>query len=259
MNDDDGRVRLHFENGKTEVFDHVVLATHGDQALSIIKPSATDQERSILSCFQVSQNEVVLHSDLSFMPARRKAWASWNYLTISSPSTGKANIDKVSLTYNMNILQHIPRDPFGDVLVTLNPLHQPRRDKTHSRYIYTHPLYTPEAIHAQKLLQNIQNKRGISYAGAWTKYGFHEDGFSSGLYVAQEHLGAKLPFEYKDSTYSRGRHPRLGLLDHLLRLIVLIIQVFVIQIFERLIGAGKSGVRPWMYGRPAKGAIRKLR
>ncbi|KND94138.1 hypothetical protein TOPH_01285 [Tolypocladium ophioglossoides CBS 100239] len=251
-NDESGRVLLHLENGKTEVYDHVILATHGDQALSIIKPSSTAQERSILSSFQTSQNEVVLHSDLTLMPQNRKAWSSWNYLTLSSPS--KANIDQVSLTYNMNILQHIPRDPFGDVLVTLNPLHRPRPAKTQGRYFYSHPLYTPSAVRAQKLLRNIQNKRGISYAGAWTKYGFHEDGFSSGLHVAQEHLGAKLPFEFRDSTYSRGKKPKLGLADPLLRLIILVIQVFVVQVLERLFGAGRSRVKPRLNGVKTKRA-----
>lgn len=247
-NDHKGRVLLHLENGKTEVFDHVILATHGDQALSIVKPSATPEETSILSCFQTTHNEAVLHSDITHMPARQKTWSSWNYMTLSSPTTGKANTGKVSLTYNMNILQHIPRHPFGDVLVTLNPLHPPRRDKIHSRFFYTHPLYTPAAVRAQKFLRNIQNKRGISYAGAWTKYGFHEDGFSSGLYAAQEHLGAKLPFEFKDSTYSRGLRPHLSLVDHFLRLIILLVQVFVIQLVERLIGKGKDTIRPYLNG-----------
>lgn len=251
-NDKDGRVRLQLENGKTEVFDHVVLATHGDQALSIIKPSATDQERSILSCFQASHNEVALHSDVSLMPTRRKAWSSWNYLALSLPATGKSNIDKVSLTYNMNILQHIPRNPFGDVLVTLNPLHKPRKELTHGWYYYTHPLYTPSSVRAQRLLQTIQNTRGVSYAGAWTNNGFLEDGFSSGLQVAQEHLGAKLPFEFKDSTYSRGKKPSLGLVDHLLRLLILIIQVFVVQVLEKLVGAGKQKVRPYLNGATKK-------
>lgn len=247
-NDKNGRVRLQLENGKTEVFDHVVLATHGDEALSIIKPSATEQERSVLSCFKTSQNEVALHSDLTLMPRRRKAWSSWNYLTLSSPATGKANIDKVSLTYNMNILQKIPVNPFGDVLVTLNPLHKPRRDLTHAWFYYSHPLYTPSAVSAQKRLPTIQNTRGISFAGAWTKYGFHEDGFSSGLHVAQEHLGAKLPFEFKDSTYSRGKRPQLGIVDYLLRLIILVIQIFVIQVLERVIGAGRRKVGPYLGG-----------
>lgn len=248
LNDSHGRVLVQLENGKTDVYDHVIIAAHGDQALSIIGPTATEQEKSILSCFQTSQNEVVLHSDLSLMPRNRKAWASWNFLTLSSPSVGKANIDKVCLTYNMNILQHIPRNPFGDVLVTLNPLHRPSPAKTQGRFFYTHPLYTPAAVQAQKLLRNIQNKRGISYVGAWTKYGFHEDGFSSGLQVAQEHLGAKLPFEFRDSTYSRGQKPSLGLIDHLLRLFILIIQVFVVQIIERLAGVSRRNTKPLLKG-----------
>ncbi|PHH92590.1 hypothetical protein CDD83_6651 [Cordyceps sp. RAO-2017] len=236
-NDSSGNVLLHLENGKTETYDHVILATHGDQAFSIIEPSATEQERSILSCFETTQNEAVLHSDLTLMPRNRKAWSSWNYLTVSSPS--RTNIDQVSLTYNMNILQHIPRDPFGDVLVTLNPLHRPRPATLQGRYFYSHPLYTPAAVRAQKLLRHIQNKRGISYAGAWTKYGFHEDGFSSGLYVAQEHLGARLPFEFQDSTYSRGKTVKLGLADLILRFFILLIQVFVIQGLARLSAASK--------------------
>ncbi|KPM39317.1 hypothetical protein AK830_g7265 [Neonectria ditissima] len=241
-NESDGRVRVHLENGTSEVYDHVILATHGDEALDIVRSSATDQERSILSCFKTSQNEAVLHSDLALMPKRRKAWTSWNYLTLSSSASRKTNIDKVSLTYNMNILQHIPRDTFGDVLVTLNPIYKPRPETVQGRYYYSHPLYNPSAIRAQKLLRDIQNTRGISYAGAWTKYGFHEDGFSSGLHVAQEHLGARLPFDFKDSTFSRGRRPRLGVVDHVLRLVLLIIQVFVVQILEKVVGSRRTKV-----------------
>ncbi|KAI1388854.1 amine oxidase [Hypoxylon trugodes] len=211
-NDAKGSVRLHFENGKSEVFDQVILATHGDQAYQIIKPSATPEERAIMSSFKTSENTCVLHSDLSHMPKRENSWSAWNYLTVSSPWTGK-DVDQVSLTYNMNILQHIPRQGFGDVLVTLNPIHEPKPETVQGRYSYSHPLYTPAAIQAQQALPRIQNTRGISYAGAWTKYGFHEDGFSSGLHVAQAHLGAKLPFEFVDSTYSRGKQPHMGVVD----------------------------------------------
>ncbi|KAI1328626.1 amine oxidase [Xylariaceae sp. FL0255] len=246
-NEPDGRVKMHLENGKTEIYDHVVLATHGDQAYQIIAPSATAEEKSILSKFVTSENTCVLHSDLSFMPKRRKAWTAWNYLTMSSPWTGK-DIDQVSLTYNMNILQHIPTEAFGDVLVTLNPIHEPKADTIQGRYSYSHPLYTPAAIEAQEMLPMIQNKRGISYAGAWTKYGFHEDGFSSGLHVATAHLGARLPFEFVDSTYSRGRQPELGVFDWLVRVIVLIIQVFVIDLFERLFSRTRAQVSAQVNG-----------
>ncbi|KAI1376110.1 FAD/NAD(P)-binding domain-containing protein [Hypoxylon crocopeplum] len=232
-NDEDGHVRLHLENGQTEVFDHVILATHGDQAYQLIKPSATAEEKAIMSLFKTSENTCVLHSDLSHMPKRQNSWSAWNYLTMSSPWTGK-DIDKVSLTYNMNILQHIPREGFGDVLVTLNPIHEPKPETVQGRYSYSHPLYNPAAIRGQQALPKIQNTRGISYAGAWTKYGFHEDGFSSGLHVAQAHLGAKLPFEFIDSTYSRGRQPRLGIVDLFVRLFVLIIQTFIIDLLKRI-------------------------
>ena len=235
-NEKDGRVRLHAEGRHSEVFDHVILATHGDQAYSIIRGSATTKEKEILSNFHTSENVAVLHSDLSLMPQSREAWTSWNYMTASSPVTGRGNIDQVCLTYNMNILQHIPRGALGDVLVTLNPLHEPDPTKVQGRWVYDHPLYTPEAIQAQKRLHEIQNKRGISFAGAWTKYGFHEDGFSSGLFVAQEHLGAKIPFEFKDSTYSRGRRPRLGLMDHLLRFYIWLLQVLFISVIDRVAG-----------------------
>ena len=240
-NEQNGKVRLTFRNGKSELFDHVVLATHGDEAFSIIRDSATAQERDIMSQFHASENVAVLHSDLSLMPRARTAWASWNYLTKSSPLTGRGNIDQVSLTYNMNILQHIPTETFGDVLVTLNPLHEPRAETVQGRYSYTHPLYTPAAVQAQKLLPTIQNTRGISYAGAWTKYGFHEDGFSSGLKVAQDHLGAKLPFQFKDSTFSRGRRPELGLGDWLLRVWILAVQLLFIDLVNVLIARITSG------------------
>jgi len=78
-------------------------------------------------------------------------------------------------------------------------------------------------IQSQKRLPSIQNTRGISYAGAWTKYGFHEDGFSSGIKVAVEHLDAKLPWEFVDSTFSRGRRPMLTVADWAVRVVVLII------------------------------------
>ncbi|KAI1817142.1 amine oxidase [Poronia punctata] len=228
-NERDGRVRLHLENGKSEVYDHVVLATHGDQAFQIIRPSATREEMAIMSHFRTSENTCVLHSDTSLMPKRRKAWSSFNYLTASSPWTGK-DIDQVSLTYNMNALQHIPHQGFGTVLVTLNPIQEPREETVQGRYCYSHPVLTPAVIQAQEDLEYIQNKRGISYAGAWTKHGFHEDGFSSGLHVAMAHLGARLPFEFVDSTSTGGKEPELGILDWLIRIVILVIQILLIDL-----------------------------
>ena len=233
-NEPDGRVRLHTDGSGSEVFDHVILATHGDQAYAITHGSATEEEKAILGEFHTSKNDTELHSDVSLLPKSQKAWSSWNYLTKSTSRKGEGNIGQICLTYNMNILQHIPREIFGDVLVTLNPLHQPAPETVQGRYRYNHPLYTPGSVRAQRQLERIQNKRGISYAGAWTKYGFHEDGFSSGLRVAVEHLGATIPFEFRDSTFSRGERPRLTVVDRFIRLVIILLQMFVVDILEGL-------------------------
>ncbi|KAI9681362.1 MAG: hypothetical protein M1817_002645 [Caeruleum heppii] len=240
-NDASGRAILTTSSGRTEAYDHVVLATHGNQALDIIRDNATDEEVDILSGFQTSQNTAVLHSDLSLMPRRRLAWSAWNYVTTSTATT--SNISQVCLTYNMNILQHIPRSLFGDVLVTLNPLHPPSKALTQGSYVYAHPLYNNAAIRSQALLPRIQNRRGVSYAGAWTKYGFHEDGFSSGLKVAIESLGAELPFEFVDSTYSRGRRPVLGWRDWVVRVLVWGVQGMIVVLGWVLEFIGWGGVR----------------
>jgi predicted NAD/FAD-binding protein len=237
-NDDDGRVRLHLKSGRSETYDHVILATHGDQAHALVLPGANAEERRILSGFQTSKNTAILHSDLSLMPKLKAAWSSWNYITESGSAS--KNVDQVCLTYNMNILQHIPKDTFGDVLVTLNPLHEPEEKLVQGRFNYSHPLYNPQSIHSQSELPLIQNTRGISYCGAWTKYGFHEDGFSSGIKVAQDHLGAQLPFKFKDSTFSRGRRPVLGLGDLVLRACISIIQM-LIYLIETMLGVQRSG------------------
>ena len=158
------------------------------------------------------------------MPARPIAWSSWNYIT-TSPKPNST--PQVCLTYWMNLLQNIPQETYGPVLLTLNSLHRPNPKLIQGSWTYHHPQYNTAAIRAQQQLPKIQNTRGISYAGAWTKYGFHEDGFSSGLKVAVEHLGAKLPFEFVDSTFSRGRSPVLGVQDHTLRVIIRLIQVFI--------------------------------
>lgn len=232
-NDDDGRVRLHVHGSRSEIYDHVIIATHGDQAYKLISRESDLEERQIMSGFQTSKNTAILHDDPTLMPRNPRTWAAWNFITESSDFS--TNVDEICLTYNMNLLQHIPREIFGDVFVTLNPLHLPPPDRVQGRYSYTHPLYTAESVRAQKLLPRIQNTRGISYCGAWTRYGFHEDGFSSGIRVAQDHLGAKLPFKFRDSTYSRGRQPYIGFVDALVRLLLAVMQFFIVLV-ERAAG-----------------------
>ncbi|PQE30018.1 amine oxidase protein [Rutstroemia sp. NJR-2017a WRK4] len=262
------RVHLHLSSGAEVIYDHVILATHGDTAHNLIRSSSTPLERSILSAFQTSKNTAVLHSDLSLMPRNRSAWAAWNYLTSSSssnpntpyPSADPKKPSQVCLTYNMNILQHLPVSKFSHILVTLNPLSPPAPTLTHSTYTYRHPLYTTRAIAAQKELDKIQNTRNISYAGAWTGYGFHEDAFTSGVRVARDHLGAAVPFRWKESEFARGRRPVMGWKEWVVRWVVGWVQVWVglldwilglvwkvlgvgVEVLEvKVLGEGKVGV-----------------
>ena len=222
-----GKVKIRV-NGEDLLFDHVILATHGDQAREIMKNSATKLEHDILRGFETSHNIAVLHSDLSLMPKRKITWSAWNFVTESPfPPNGKSNVSKICLTYWMNLLQHIDQKRLGPVLV---PLHPPKPELTQGLWEYSHPLYNSRAIQSQKMLPIIQNQRGVSYCGAWTKYGFHEDGFSSGIAAAQDHLGAKLPFDFVDSTFSRGQKPRLTLKNYLARLVIRIIQLAIVVV-----------------------------
>ena len=225
---EDGQVVI-IVNGSEEVFDHVILATHGNQARQIVESSATQEETNILSGFETNKNIAILHSDLSLMPKRRVTWSAWNFVTESPfPPSDTKNISKICLTYCMNILQHLPEERYGPVLVTLNPLYAPDPRLVQGIWEYSHPLYNSRAIQSQAVLPRIQNTRGISYCGAWTKYGFHEDGFSSGLAVAINHLGGKIPFDFVDSTFSRGRAPELTWRNHIVRIILLIIHVWLL-------------------------------
>ncbi|KAF2446930.1 FAD/NAD(P)-binding domain-containing protein [Karstenula rhodostoma CBS 690.94] len=232
--------------GETEVFDEVVLACHGDQARSIVGDAATLEERDILSAFETTPNMAYLHSDLSLMPKRREAWSAWNYLTHSQPPSestdnSSGNLQSVCLTYNMNILQELPTSTYDDVLVTLNPETPPSPTLTQATYEYRHPLYNSRMVAAQEHLEQIQGKRGVWYAGAWTGYGFHEDGFSSGMKVGLR-LDGDVPWEAKNAKFSRGTAPVLGWKDFALRAVVMLLQICMSLIDLVIGGRGrKSG------------------
>lgn len=196
------KVTLQLPTG-TEEFDHVILATHSDTSLKMLQNGSgmTANEEAILGSFAWNQNRAVLHTDVNLMPKRRAAWSCWNYLTfseINSQGEKRANVNEVALTYCMNHLQHISEETHGPVLVTLNPPFEPNPDLVVASSPYEHPVMSAQSIHAQSELPSIQNVRGISYAGAWTKYGFHEDGFTSGLKAASSiplpQLRVSLPF-----------------------------------------------------------------
>ena len=190
-------VRILDARGGTEVVDHVVLASHADSTLQILGDDASDEERRILGAFRFSENQAVLHRDASLMPRRRRAWSSWNYL---SEARGGHDADTtVSLSYWMNRLQNLETE--RPVIVTLNPSRRPA-DVVRS-FTYHHPIYDRATVRAQAELPGIQGAGGTWFAGAWTGYGFHEDGLRSGLAVAAA-LGASAPWDEAPRTIEEG-------------------------------------------------------
>ncbi len=177
-------------NGHRERFDHVIIGAHSDEALDMLD-DASQAERELLSAITYRANDVWLHRDPALMPRRKAAWAAWNVLA-SGDSTSE-----LTLTYWMNALQGI--DKSKPLFVTLNPPVPPRPELVFGRYSYAHPQYDSAAIAAQKSLAEIQGNRHTWFCGAWTGYGFHEDGLRSGLAAAQA-LGAHLPWQANAAT-----------------------------------------------------------
>jgi hypothetical protein len=180
-------VVVHDNHGRHESFDHVVIAAHSDQALAMLS-DADPREREILGAIGYSPNQVYLHRDTRLMPKRRRAWASWNFLRWQRDGDA---VNDVAVTYWMNRLQGI--DPDKPLFVSLNPPFEPVPELTFGQYLCEHPQYTAAAFAAQKRLGEIQGQRHTWFCGAWTGYGFHEDGLRSGLAVA-EALGTTAPW-----------------------------------------------------------------
>ena len=157
-----------------EAFDHVVLACHSDQALAMLAdPSAP--EREVLGALRYQRNEAVLHTDTGLLPRRRAARAAWNYHVTERPGP-------VSVTYDMNRLQGLVADhTFSG---TPHRSEDIRPERVLRRFVYEHPVYTPEAVAAQRRHGEISGRQRTSFCGAYWGYGFHEDGVDSALRVA---------------------------------------------------------------------------
>lgn len=165
-------------------FDAVVLATHSDQALALLaNPSA--EERHVLANMRYSENEVILHRDVRLMPKRKRAWAAWNVISESNEGEGER---PVMVSYWMNRLQGI--DDTRPLFVTLNPRRAPASETVFGRYSYAHPQYDAAALAAQRALPELQGRGGVYFAGAWTGYGFHEDGLRAGYHAADQLIAA---------------------------------------------------------------------
>lgn len=171
----------------TEWFDKVILATHSDQSLAILS-DALPAEREVLAAVRYQANTAYLHTDVELMPSKRSAWSAWNYYT-GAEQQGQF---PVAVSYWLNLLQPLPFSQ--DVMVTLNPPTPPRADKTLKVIEYAHPLLDTAAYEAQKQLPQVQGLDRVYFCGAWTGYGFHEDGIKAGMAVANL-LGAYAPWQ----------------------------------------------------------------
>ncbi len=173
---------------RTEDYDVAILATHPPETRAMLGDAMSADEREILGAFNFWPNDVVLHTDTSFLPRSERAWASWNWFA----ETGDIRKAMLTLTYQLNTLQHLP-DGAPVVMETLNRHRDVAPGKLLTQLTFDHPMYSAEAIAAQKRLPTIQGVDRLYYAGAWTRYGFHEDGILSAVRVAEQ-LGATLPW-----------------------------------------------------------------
>ena len=162
-----------------EHFDKVIMAAHSDESLALLDvPSAT--ECDVLGAIRYQPNRAVLHTDASVLPQRKLAWAAWNYERAQNKDSGSAG---VCLHYLLNMLQPLP---FAQpVVVSLNPVREIARKHIMGEYDYAHPVFDVAAIRAQKSVPLLQGRQHTFFCGAWTGYGFHEDGLKSGLEAAR--------------------------------------------------------------------------
>ena len=168
--------------GEPERFDQVVLATHSDQALSMLA-DASSLEREVLAAIPYQVNEAVLHTDVRMLPRRRRAWASWNYHWAPEPSP------RATVTYHMNRLQSLQAE--RDFCVTLNRTEAIDPERVIRRIEYAHPVFTAGGVKAQRRFDHVSGADRVHFCGAYWGWGFHEDGVRSALRVA-ERFGARL-------------------------------------------------------------------
>lgn len=170
----DKGVTIGFANDREMVFDQVVIATHSDQALGLLQDPSSS-ERAILGAMPYRDNDVVLHTDDRLLPKNRTTWSSWNYRL-------KPDSHRAVVTYNMNILQGISAPE--TFCVTLNDTDSINPARVLGRFNYAHPQFTVESVKAQARWQEINGVNNTWFCGAYWHNGFHEDGLTSGLRVA---------------------------------------------------------------------------
>ena len=170
-----------------ERFDALVLACHADQALAILGGGADAGERAVLGAIPYQRNRALLHTDATLLPRRRQVWSAWNYCAGRDGPDGRP----VAVHYLLNRLQPLP---FSEpVIVSLNPHRAPEPRRVLGEFDYEHPVFDSRAPAAQARLAQLQGRRRTWYCGAWTRYGFHEDGLRSALAVGRD-FGVAAPW-----------------------------------------------------------------
>ncbi|QDE30317.1 NAD(P)/FAD-dependent oxidoreductase [Shewanella polaris] len=178
----DAGVHIQVANGEWQQFDDVVLTCHSDQALAMLTDPSKD-ETDILAPMEYQNNEVVLHTDINVLPKRKAAWASWNY-RLDGENQQDITQRPASVTYNMNILQRLPKDA-PTFCVTLNQTDIIDDSKILRKFNYAHPVFNDASMKSQAKRSLINGKRNTYYAGAYWHNGFHEDGVRSAVDVCQ--------------------------------------------------------------------------
>jgi uncharacterized protein len=163
-----------------ERFDDVVLACHSDQALAMLS-APSSAEREVLGAIGYHANRAVLHTDASLLPKSRRAWAAWNYERSPDANQERAS---VCLHYLLNRLQPLPFTT--PVIVSLNPVTEPRAETVIAEFDYAHPVFDHAAMAAQRRIPELQGLGRVWFCGAWTRYGFHEDGLMSAQAVCAQ-------------------------------------------------------------------------
>ena len=163
-----------YYGGENEFFnyDKIVLATHADEALSLID-NPTVEENEILSNFSYKENIAIIHTDKRAMPKNKKNWCSWNSSIDNKDNT------KNSITYWLNLLQNLSCDE--NIFLTLNPYFEIDKTKILKEVKFTHPYFDKTALNSQIMLSKLQNQKDILFCGSYFGYGFHEDGIKSSI------------------------------------------------------------------------------
>ncbi len=163
-------------------FDKIIFATSGEFAYEITKEVASRPIQQVLKHFKTCENKAVLHTDIACMPKRKRNWAAWNYHRQSAMNKECP----VSLTYWLNPLKGLQTK--SPLFVTLNPHSPIKENRILHEQTFNHPMFDRAAVNAQKELPLIQGTDNLWFCGAWTRYGFHEDGYLSALNVLRDFL-----------------------------------------------------------------------